>query len=472
MATSNFKFDIIASQIAKRIIRSILFPYALQLLTLIVFIALVVNGFLTGTDASYGTNLTPIIRKTNLTTLLVWGMWWPGLILTTIVLGRIWCTVCPMEFVSNLANRTAGRFSINGIRLSAWLRSGYIILLSYVVLQLMVAGFQVHRTPLYSSYVLLGLLSLSLLIGFLFKEPRAFCKGFCPASLLLNTYSFLNPVKLMKNNDDICIQCDTKDCVLKENRDKFDARSCPSYLRPFDLTKYDSCVICFQCAKVCPKDNIGFGVVNSSLQHKIGKSVSFASALFIFIASGFVSHELFAETSGLDDVFHLAPKWLSERFGMPSLFPWFEALWFLLILPTVFFCLVWGTSFFSKIRYSFVEFITRIALYLVPVLAAGHAMKAIIKINSWSLYLPFAISDPIGIRTAKKFVSGNMQAIQPVFPDILTFVFAALLLICSVIVARKMVRERLERDFHPTAYIGISVLVCLYSVVILNLISQ
>lgn len=288
-----------------------------QVFTLVVFTVLVIVGFLTGTVGSYGSNLRPVIRKTNLATLVVWGIWWPGLILITILLGRAWCTVCPMEFVSNIANRTAKWLGIKGMVLPDWLRKGFIVLVSYIILQLLVAGFQIHRTPIYTAYMLITLLLVALLVGFLFREPRAFCKSFCPASILLDIYGRLSPVALNNNKDDVCAQCMTKDCVKSENRYRIDGRSCPSFLLPFKLKKSDPCVLCFQCTKICPHDNIGFGIVKSSTHYE--SHINIPAVLFIFIASGFVSHELFSEIPALDNIFHTVPKWLAAWSGFLGL---------------------------------------------------------------------------------------------------------------------------------------------------------
>lgn len=465
---SNFRINLLAAPPAQKMVRSFFFPYALQLGALLVFAFLLVNGMRTGSPESYGTNLTATIRKTNLTTLVVWGMWWPGLILATIVLGRVWCTVCPMELVSNVANRVAKTFGFKGWALPRWMRWGFLALLAYVMLQLLVAGFEVHRTPLYTSFVLFGLLALALLAGAMFREPRAFCQSFCPASLLLSVYSRLSRVGLRKAQDEVCAQCQTKDCVRADNRFKIDARSCPSYLRPYDLNKCEACVLCFQCAKVCPHDNVGFGLVQPELKGATVKTLPTAAAIFIFIAGGFVSHELFGEAPVLDNFFHYAPEKLAAFFGQPALFPWLEALWFLVILPAVILGCMWLISRSSKAPHAFAPFITTTALFLVPVLAAGHAMKALIKLNSWSVYLPPALHDPTGITLAQSLVAGNAKALAPLFSTAVIGWLMAILLATSFIFAGKKIYEKLDAALRPAAYGGIGILTCLYASVVLN----
>ncbi|MEW5822272.1 MAG: 4Fe-4S binding protein, partial [Cyanobacteriota bacterium] len=227
---SNFKLNFLKNKFINKLIRMPFFPYILQFLALLFFLILIINGFMTGSPESYGNEITTFLRKTNFTTLIVWGLWWPGLILTTILLGRIWCTVCPMELVSNIFNRICRFLGFKGLKLNSFLSLGFIALLLYVILQLLVAGFEVHRVPIYTSYVLIGLLTIAVLAGVLFKEQRAFCKAFCPASLLLKAYSLFTPLILRKNINETCSNCDSKECVSEKNRNKLDVRSCPSYL--------------------------------------------------------------------------------------------------------------------------------------------------------------------------------------------------------------------------------------------------
>ncbi|MBM4161770.1 MAG: 4Fe-4S binding protein [Ignavibacteria bacterium] len=472
MHRSNFKVNLIAPQSVKRIVQNVLFPYALQFSALAVFALLIIVGLKTGGPESYGANLTPFLRKTNLTTLVVWGLWWPALIVVTIVFGRIWCLVCPMELVSNIANRASRLLGFQGVVLPAWLRKGFLVLVAYLALQLLVAGFQVHRTPLYTAYVLVGLLVLALLAGFLFREPRAFCNSFCPAALLLDTYGSLSPFSLEKARDDVCHGCITKDCIKSSNRHKIDARSCPSYLRPFDLRFHDPCVLCLQCVKVCPHANIGFGYLRSQARRQIPERAPLATVAFIFVACGFVSHELFAETPAMDKIFHFVPAWLSTQLDRPELFPWLEAVWFLAVLPAAVMSIVWLAAVCSKSTYAMSELLSRIGFSLVPVLAAGHAIKAMLKLNAWSAFLPGAMLEPDGMSAARNIVAGATQSAPSIMPAYLISVLATIILALSALFAMRVAGGRFHGPLRAPAFMGITALAMLDSIVILDLLSR
>ena len=91
------------------------------------------------------------------TTLVVWGLWWPGMIVLAITFGRVWCTVCPMELVHRAGDALARRLGYRRARLSPWLRAGWLTLLLYLTLQLLVAGVSIHRIPHATAILLLAL---------------------------------------------------------------------------------------------------------------------------------------------------------------------------------------------------------------------------------------------------------------------------------------------------------------------------
>ena len=80
------------------------FPYVFQVLMFAVFVVLAAISW--GQYAPAGVN-AKLFAKTNLVTLLIWGIWWPAMIWTAVFFGRAWCAVCPMELVSNLSERLA-----------------------------------------------------------------------------------------------------------------------------------------------------------------------------------------------------------------------------------------------------------------------------------------------------------------------------------------------------------------------------
>jgi len=78
------------------------FPYIFQVLMLAVFITLIIIGWQIYTPENVNDKL---FAKTNIVTLLIWGIWWPLMIWLAVTMGRVWCMICPLELVSNITER-------------------------------------------------------------------------------------------------------------------------------------------------------------------------------------------------------------------------------------------------------------------------------------------------------------------------------------------------------------------------------
>jgi polyferredoxin len=183
---SQIKLDFLAWKPVRFVVMSPAFPVALQAAALGVIGWLALNGLGIGPDWKAEDLMS--LRKTNLTTLVVWGLWWPAMIGMALVLGRAWCTVCPMELVNRAGDTVARKVGWPRARLGKFLRAGWFIIVLYLALQLLVAGLSIHRVPHYTSIFLLVLLSGAIITGLVFREPRSFCRAFCPAGALLSVY--------------------------------------------------------------------------------------------------------------------------------------------------------------------------------------------------------------------------------------------------------------------------------------------
>ena len=404
------KLDLLAWRPVRAIVASAAFPLSLQVLSLVAVVVLAASGLGLGPGMSAEELLT--LRKTNLTTLVVWGLWWPGMIAVALAFGRAWCTVCPMELVNRIGDAVARKVGWPRARLSKLLWAGWMIVVVYLALQLLVAGVSLHRVPHYTAIMLMALLGGALLTGLVFRQPRSFCRAFCPAGALLSVYGRYTPLQLEARAPDVCESCPTKDCIRAENRYKFDKRSCPSLLRPFHRDPSDGCVLCLQCAKVCPYDNMGVGIVSDDAPVRRKALLKPYEAAFVMVALGFVAHEVIGEVKWLDSVFHFVPARLAALVaGIP--FGWFEALWFLMLFPLV----VWGAiaavGYLAGHRSGLRSLLLAAATGAAPVVAVAHLAKAAAKVSSWGGFLPLSLRDPQGVETFRQLADHLTSAPAP-----------------------------------------------------------
>ena len=463
------KFDLIGSSKVKKIVKSAFFPYALQIIAFAFFLLLITVGLRTGSTTAFSEEMQDVIVNTNFTTLLVWGLWWPSMVIVAMLFGRVWCTVCPMELLSHLANRLAKLTGMKQMTLPRWVAAGGAALILYVSLQFIVPVFEVDKLPLATAIMLIVLVSVALATGILFKEGRAFCKGFCPASLLLRAYNFISPFGTSHKSDDVCASCKTRDCVVHANRDRLDDRSCPSYLKPYALTKHEDCVNCFQCAKVCPKGNIGFGFLSGWRAEQTRQSLKLPLSIFIFVEAGYLSHELFAESSYTGHLFHLLPERIAAFLGNQALLPYLEAGWFLVLIPGAVALTVWTLKIVGRQKSSIAEYFSKIALALLPVLVTGHAAKAIIKLNEVAGFLPYALQNPRGVETAQQIAANTIAGAGPLLSPLYTTLSLTLAVTAAIIFSIARTQRKMKGAMACGAYAAILLYGGLYAFVIFDL---
>ncbi|HJN17510.1 MAG TPA: hypothetical protein QGH10_18535, partial [Armatimonadota bacterium] len=290
----------------------------------------------------------------------------------------------------------------------------------------LVGGLALHRNPAYTSWMLLTLVAIAAISGVVFTQRRSFCKAFCPANLLLSVHGRMTPLQIAAADTGTCESCKTKDCIRKDRSGRWNGASCPSGVPVYSRRDGDACVLCFQCAKACPHDNVGFGLQATAPRRRSPLSV--AEALFVVVASGFVMHELFTEIKPLEGIFHYPAEQLHAILGEPIAWSWMHASWYLVGFPAALWGIVLGVLRAAG-RRGIAETLAASALVLAPVIAACHLSKALAKLNSWGPYLTTSLADPQGVPAAETFFSKASSA-APAGALPFTVIAAAAIALC------------------------------------------
>ena len=132
-----FSIDLLRFRPLRVLVRWGGFPYFFQVVMLAVFVAF--SWISWGRFAPEGV-ADKLFAKTHLVQLVVWGLWWPGMVWAAVVLGRAWCAVCPLELVANVTERLGRWLGIPQRDLGRRLSSGVLVLVLYAAIQLLVAG--------------------------------------------------------------------------------------------------------------------------------------------------------------------------------------------------------------------------------------------------------------------------------------------------------------------------------------------
>ncbi len=379
------------------------FPAAAQLLLLAVFLLLVLGGLgVTTADP----DLTRYLRYTNLANLIVWSYWWPVIIIAAVLFGRVWCTVCPMEFLTYWAGRIGLRWRVPGL-----LKSGWVVTVFYTLVWIVgIQTLEVNRIPHQMSLYMLLLILLAVDVSLIF-ERRAFCSYVCPVGHLLGLYALLSPWEWRADDAGVCASCRTKDCVAKKNQYRLAGRSCTSGLYPASITDNRDCLLCTQCSKACPRGNIRFGVRRPLADLLAGVELRPAQAGFILVLSGLVVYEILSEWPASLAMMMWGPERLDQTLGMTGTMSNLVSATFLfVVVPALVLLLVTMLARLAggQERVSFGQTATTFTLLLLPTIAGAHILKSLLRMSSRLPYWPGVWADPKGIETARGMVAGTL----------------------------------------------------------------
>ena len=220
----------------KRFLQSKYLQPIFQIPLLAVFIILLLLSFFDVQDS--GRNLSVIV---------IWTLWWTGIIFTFVLVGRLWCFMCPVGAISEWASRAFKPQRQFPIKLrNLWLANFMFVLLTWLDIQLGVV-----RNPAVTGALLIGITAMAIGIGVFFQR-RTFCRYLCPIGGLIGIYAMFSAVELRSKDPEICRCHKRKDCYLGNEK----GCGCPMFEVVPRMERNNLCNFCSECIKSCPKDNI------------------------------------------------------------------------------------------------------------------------------------------------------------------------------------------------------------------------
>ena len=337
---------------------------------------------------------TPVGNR-NLSVVLVWIGWWALLMLLAVpLLGRGWCSICPVpmpgEWLQHGSVLGPSPGSRRGWSLrKRWpkaLRNTWLQNAAFVFVTLF--GTVVLTSPRVTALVLALLLLAAVLTSLVF-ERRAFCRHLCPVGGFIGLYSQAAPVELRVKDTAVCAGHREKTCFTGSS----EGCGCPWTLFPGAMLKNVNCGLCMECVRTCPHDNIALNVrpFGADLLQPRGRRMDEAAKALILVGSAAAySAVMLGPWSRLKTAAYAAGSAAWWVFALVLL------TLVLVVIPAVFYAAVWAGSALAGERRGSREPFVRFASSLVPLGLAAWVAFSLSFVFANGSYLWPVLSDPMG----------------------------------------------------------------------------
>lgn len=404
-----------------------------------------------------GVDVRDPLMYTNFATFNLWVLWMMGMVVVAMLLGRSWCTVCPVGWLNGIVSRYGLRRDMPD-----WLQNFLPVTLLLVLLQLLVYFFAIHRYPDHTAVLLAWMLVLAVAAGLFFRR-RSFCLLFCPAGAVFSLYARLAPWQLRVKSQPVCEGCVDKPCIatgrMWKQAELGDLQltwrtcpeGCPVGLVPAEINNSADCTLCLNCLQTCCNDNIALGVRSwpGDLRQE---GLRLTETLFFVVLLGLLTANFAKVHVALREMIFWLPENLALSLGWnaagfyPLAVLWVSLLFPLLLLtPGMIVYLLGniqvsthaskpdrrpereGSSFSCR---KIMHLLGRMAPAVLPLVISAHLCLALVKLNAKLGYLPLTLQDPTGV---KSFLAINiMQTLSPpgvlISLDILKWLVIAILI--------------------------------------------
>lgn len=219
---------------------------------------------------------------------LVWGAWWIFLVFGFLLLGRIWCTICPLSTAGRIASRMwhFAKAPPTFIKKS----SPFLIPIGFAAIIWFEQVFHMTVNPEPTGYLLITLIVLAIIFAMLF-ERETWCRYLCPLGNFGGIFA-LSATLFVRSTPNVCAtKCTTHNC----NKGSDEYAGCPVFHHPLFAKNAHNCKLCFNCLKSCPHGSARLylrpPLVRIWKQLDIEETVGYFAFVFFFISPFLLASE-------------------------------------------------------------------------------------------------------------------------------------------------------------------------------------
>ncbi|NOZ82924.1 MAG: 4Fe-4S binding protein, partial [Euryarchaeota archaeon] len=249
--SERLRYDLLRFAPLRRVMESRLFQPVLQIPVVALFFLIIAAGLI-GEQRP----------DRNIATVLTWVVWWALIVFAIALVGKVWCTLCPWNAVSDwIRRRSLWRrvrderlFTLN-LKWPSRLKNIYLATLLFLLLTWLELGLGVTSSPRITAYLGLLILSMAIVPAVLF-EGKPFCRYACLVGRISGLYAMFSPVELRSRSKRVCRSCRTKDCHRGNER----GYPCPTFERLDTMDSNTYCILCTECVKSCRHGNVSLNL--------------------------------------------------------------------------------------------------------------------------------------------------------------------------------------------------------------------
>nr|WP_115094795.1 4Fe-4S binding protein [Synechococcus sp. UW106] len=201
--------------------------------------------------------LGPQERAANPMLTLFWAWWWPLILLSYPLVGRLWCSICPFMVWGQIAQRITPwqKRSWPHGDLDRWgapaLAAGFAAILLWEEV------WNLEDTAWLSSCLLL-LITAGAVISSMVFEKRFWCRYLCPVGGMNGLFAKLSILELRAEVGTCSGSCSSYACFKGGPADGegLATEGCPLGTHPAHLSDNRNCVLCMTCTQACPNRSV------------------------------------------------------------------------------------------------------------------------------------------------------------------------------------------------------------------------
>ncbi len=179
---------------------------------------------------------------------VVWMLWEPAVFGLFLLVGSVWCTVCPLSSGARAVQRV---FTLERppppwlLRAGTWLSAAGLVLILWSE-----EFFDMTESPFATGALLLALM-VSAIVCCSIWQREVWCRHLCPLGRLGVALAPVAPLTVAARRSICASTCTTHDCYKGNQR----IPGCPVWHHPQLVSEAHRCKTCLTCLQSCPHDS-------------------------------------------------------------------------------------------------------------------------------------------------------------------------------------------------------------------------